>query len=188
MGLFDNGGLLGGASAVADDIGAPATQENDESYPAHYDVDRFDSFGNDSLSQGKAVEIARDEIPAGIARRWGFGSAKHEANQGYAYAVLQNADGEQIHGRLVFVWENATGRETQVVHELDSQDMDTADRYDRDTQPPMPEQTDKNRAERDQSLVLLFEARTDPSTITNNYGIAAGQSECRLPATEYDLS
>lgn len=189
MPLFGGNGVLGAAGGLAEDLGKPVTGDNDgESYPAHYDVARFDEFGNDSLSQGKTVEIARDEIPAGIARRWGYGRAANPANQGYAYGIFQNASGEQIHGKLVFVWENSTGRETQVVHELDTQDMDTADRYDRETQPPMPEQTDKERAEQDQSMVLLFEARTDPSSITNNYGIDSGNSECRLPATEYDVS
>lgn len=182
-----NGGLVNQARALAEDMGQPASGENEESYTHPYDPGTFDSFGTD-LTQGQAVELARDQTPAGIARRWGFGSAKHAANQGYLYGIFNNASGEQIHGKLIFQWENSTGRETQVVHEAYTNDMDTSSRYDRDTQPPMPEQVDKNRADQDESLVVLFEAATDPANITNNYGIDAGASECRLPATEYDVS
>lgn len=192
MGFLDNG-VLGAAGSLADDLGQSPRGGNEESYPAHYNVDRFDSFGG-TLTEGKPVEIARDEIPAGLARRWGYGRAKNPANQGYAYGIFQNSgDGtadseEQIHGKIIFQWENSTGRSTQVVHELDTEDMDTADRYDRDTQPPMPEQVDKNRAEQDQSLVVLFEPTTPAADIANDYAISAEFSECRLPATEYDLS
>lgn len=188
MALFDNGVLGGsGLSDLANDLGKPKESAANDSYPAHYNPSRFDSFGGD-LKQGQAVEIARDTVPAGIERRFGFGSANTPQNQGYQYAVLNNASGEQIHGKLIYMWESSTGRETQVVHEESTRDMDTADRYDRDTQPPLPEQRDKNRASQDESLVVLFEATTDPANITNNYGVDAGASEARLPATEYDVS
>lgn len=188
MALFNNGVLGdGGLADMANDLGKPKESTAKDSYPAHYNPERFDSFGGD-VKQGQAVEIARDTVPAGIERRWGFGKADAPHNQGYQYAVFNNASGEQIHGKLIYTWESSTGRETQVVHEEATQDLDTADRYDRDTQPPLPEQRDKNRAEQDESLVVLFEATTDPANITNNYGIDATESECRLPATEYDVS
>lgn len=182
-------GILGsgGLSDLADDLGKPKESARNDSYPAHYNVQRFDSFGA-TLQEGEAVELARDTIPAGIERRWGFGAAKHSDNQGYQYGVFQNAAGEQIHGKLIYTWESSTGRQTQVVHEESTADMDTTDRYNRDEQPPMPEQRDKNTAEQDESLVVLFEATTPAADITNTYAIDAGTSECRLPATEYDVS
>jgi hypothetical protein len=188
MGLFDDGMLGGGGlQELAGDLGKPQEAARDDSYPAHYNPSRFDSFGGE-LTEGKAVEIARDTVPAGIERRWGFGRAQNPQNQGFQYGIFQNASGEQIQGVLIYQWENSTGRETQVVHEEQTNDMDTADRYDRDTQPPLPEQRDKNRAAQDEALVVLFEATTPAGDITNAYEIDAGASECRLPATEYDVS
>lgn len=196
MALFD-GGLLGGGglASMAEEMGRPASTQKDDGddYPRNYTTDRFDSFGG-ALTHGKPVEIARDMSPAGIARRWGLGSAKQPDNQGFAFGIFQNSgDGtadseEQIHGTLIFQWENSTGRETQVVHEIDTRDIDTADRYDRDQQVPVPEQTDKNKAAQDESLVVLFEAETDPADIVNDYAISQEFSTCRLPATEYDVS
>jgi hypothetical protein len=158
-----------------------------EEYRYNYSPNRFESLGGD-LTQGKPVEVARDTIPAGVERRWGFGSAEFEANQGYAFGQFENADGEQIHGQLIFVWENSTGRETQVVTEVDTRDIDTTDRYNRDMQVPIPEQNNKNKAVQDQSMVVLFEAETDPADITNDYAIDASTSQFRFPATEYDVS
>lgn len=188
-------GILGGGglSDLANDLGKPKESAANDSYPAHYNVQRFDSFGGD-LKQGQAVEVARDTVPAGIERRFGFGKADAPDNQGYQYGIFQNSgDGtadseEQIHGKLIYMWESSTGRETQVIHEESTQDMDTTDRYNRDSQPPLPEQRDKNKAEQDESLVVLFEATTDPADVVNNYAISADFSECRLPATEYDVS
>lgn len=196
MALFGNGILGGGGLAsVAEEMGRPVSTQQDQGddYPRNYTPARFDEFGG-SLTQGKAVEIARDMSPAGIKRRWGLGSAKQPDNQGFAFGVFKNSgDGtadseEQIHGTLIFQWENSTGRETQVVHEIDTRDIDTTDRYNRDMQVPVPEQTDKKKASQDESLVLLFEAETDPADIVNDYAISQEFSTCRLPSTEYDVS
>lgn len=190
MPLFGNGGLLGGASKVAEEMGKPteAADGDAESYRKPFSVGSFDQFGNDSLTQGEEVELARVRTPAGLERRWGFGRADQAENQGYAYGHFNNADGEAIHGRIGLQWENSTGRRTEVTEELDTRDMDTQDRYNRDAQPPVPEAQDKERAEQDEHLIVTFEPETDPADITNNYGVAAGASECRLPATEYDVS
>lgn len=189
MGLLDNG-LLGGAGKLASEMGktTEAASNSGDSYRFPLSVDDFDSFGNDSLTQGEEAEIARLRTPAGLERRWGFGSAEHEANQGYAYGTFQNASGEAIHGKVTLMWENSTGRQTEVTEELASKDMDTADRYNRDAQPPVPEAQDKEKAQQDEYLVVTFTPSTDPAGITNNYGIAAGSSETRLPTTEYDVS
>jgi hypothetical protein len=185
MGLLDNG--LMGISRQAKELGKPQEAAQEESYRNPLGTADFDSFGAD-LQQGEYVELANQVIPAGIERRWGYGSADQPENQGYAYGVFQNSSGEQVHVKLSFEWRNSTGRETQVVEEADSRDMDTADRYDRDTQPPMPERTDKNRATQDEEMVVKAKGLTDPGTITNNYGIDGGSSETRLPTTEYDVS
>jgi hypothetical protein len=188
MGIFD-GGLLGGGgvAGVAEELGKPQDSAQADSYRKPMGVEDFDSFGT-TLTQGKAVELAYWEAPAGIARRFGYGTAMAEANQGYAYGVFQNANGETIHGTVIFKWENSTGRGTQVVDEVDSKDINTTDRYNRDEQVPIPEDTSKKRAEQDERLVVEFEASTDPADITNSYLIDAANSEVRLPTTEYDLS
>lgn len=189
MGLLD-GGLLNMGGGVLDDLGKPQSGDADSvaSYRKPLGVAAFDSFGASSLVQGETREIARQRVPAGLQRRWGFGSAQFEANQGYAYGKLYNADNEQIHGVLSLQWEASTERESQVVEEIDSEDISTPNRYDREQQRPLPEQTDKNKAMQDQYLVIKFTPVTDPGDITNSYSVDAAASELRIPTTEYDVA
>lgn len=184
MGLLDNG-----IAGLASELGVPESSRKDEGdeYRKPLKVGSFDTFGA-TLTEGEQVEIARVESPAGIQRRWGYGRADLPDNQGYAFAQFFNASGEQIHGEISFEWANSTGRETQVVDEVDSEDCDTSDRYNRDQQVPMPERTDKNKATRDQYLVVQFTPDTPAADITNSYEISAAESTVRLPATEYDVS
>jgi len=188
-GLFGGGGLMGGSSPLSD-LGKPESGDSDQltSYRKPLGVSNFDSFGASSLVQGETREIARVRIPAGLQRRWGFGSAEYEANQGYAYGKLKNSSDEQIHGVLTFKWENATGRESQVVEEVDSQDISTPNRYDREQQRPFPEQTDKNKAAQDQFLVIEFTPTTPTGDITNSYAVDSAASELRVPTTEYEVA
>lgn len=181
--------LNNGIAGLAKELGVPESSRKDsgEEYRKPLKVGSFDSFGA-TLQEGEETELARLETPAGIARRWGYGRADLPDNQGYAYGQLANASGEQIHGTLSYEWENSTGRETQVVDELDSEDMDTSNRYNRDEQVPMPERTDKKRAEQDQFLVVKFTPETPAADITNNYEIDAAASDVRWPTTEYDVS
>lgn len=196
MPLFGGGGLLGGAGALADEIGqsSEAAGGSAEAYRKPFTVSRFDEFGAASLSQGDEAELARVRTPAGLERRWGFGAANKPDNQGYAYGHFFNSgDGtadseEQIHGIVSLKWENSTGRRQEVTEELASEDMATADRYNRDEQPPVPEAQGKERAGQDEYLVVTFTPETDPADITNDYAVAADFSEVRLPATEYDVS
>jgi len=187
MGLLDNG-----IAGVARELGVPEStaKENTVSYRKPISPDDFDSFGSDLQSKGEEVEIARYQIPAGIARRWGYGRADVGAgtNQGFLFGKLQNASGEEIDGQVSFKWENATGREVEVTDEAQTQDMSTSNRYDREQQRPFPERTDKKRAVQDQYLVVTFTPSTAASDITNNYGVDKGKSEARWPTTEYDLS
>lgn len=193
MGLL-NGGLLGGN--IAEEIGASTEAANDagDAYRKPLTVNRFDKFGTGTMVQGEPSELARVRTPAGLERRWGYGAANKPENQGYAYGILQNGgDGtvdseEQIHGILSFEWRNSTGRKQEVAEELASEDMDTANRYDREQQPPMPEAQGKERAEQDEYLVVTFTPETDPADVANGYEIVAGFSECRFPTTEYDVS
>lgn len=190
MPLFGGGGGLlggGGLSQVAKEVGKPQDTAAAESYRKPMGVTQFDEFGA-SLVEGKEVELARWKAPAGIARRWGYGTAEAEANQGYAFGQFYNADDEQIQVQLIFKWENSTGRSSQVVDEANSKDMDTTDRYNRDEQIPMPEDTSKRRAVQDEALLVMAEPLTDPANITNDFAIAAANSEVRFPATEYDVS
>lgn len=187
-GLFGGGGLLGGSGGLAGELGIPESTEadNGDPYEAPLTPTRFDDFGA-TLSQGRAVEIARVEIPPETSRRWGFGSAQNEANQGWLFGQFYNANDEQIHGKLIFKWENATGRQSETIAEVDTKDIDTTDRYNRDQQKPMPEATNKNKANAFQYLIVEMEAETDPSTITNDYKVAEANSDARMPTTEYDL-
>lgn len=189
MGLLD-GGILGGASQLANEVGqsSEAAASAGEAYRKPMTVSRFDEFGIASLQQGEEHELARVRTNAGLERRWGFGAADKPDNQGYAYGKFQNGAGEIIHGILSLKWENSTGRSQEVTEELATEDMDTADRYNRDAQPPVPEAQGKEKAEQDEYLVVTFTPETDPADITNSYSIDAGASECRLPTTEYDVS
>lgn len=187
-GLFGGGGLLGGSGGIAEELGVPQSTNDDpaDPYEAPLSPTRFDQFGA-TLSEGRSVEIARVEIPPETERRWGFGTAKNEANQGWLFGQFNNADGEQIHGKLIFKWVNATGRNEQVIAEVDTKDIDTTERYNRDQQKPMPEATDKRKAQAFQYLTVEFEAETPPADITNDYAVDLSQSDGRFPTTEYDL-
>lgn len=184
MALLDNG-----ISGLAKELGVPESSQKDdgEEYRKPLKVGSFDSFGA-TLHEGEQSEIARLESPAGIERRWGYGRADLPDNQGYAYGQFFNSSGEQIHGTISYEWENSTGRETQVVDELDSEDMDTSNRYNRDEQVPMPERTNKKKASRDQCLVVKFTPETPAADITNAYEIDPVESDVRFPTTEYDVS
>lgn len=189
-GLLGNGGLFGAAQGAAEELGMPGSSEADkaETYRKPLGTGTFDSFGATLVDTSTEVELARIESPAEIARRWGYGRADLPDNQAYLYGQLYNADNEQIHGELSFEWENATGRESQVQDEADTQDMNTTDRYDRDKQLPLPERTDKNKATHNQYLVVYFTPSTAESDITNAYAVDAGASEVRWVVTEYDKS
>lgn len=187
MGLLD-GGLTGAADTLTSELGKPSKDAKEgDSYRRPYNVGSFDEFGHD-LTQGKAVEIARNRIPAGLEQRWGYGVAQAQANQGYVWGHFRNSEGESIHGRVVLQWENSTGRESQVVQEFDSRDIDTQDRYNREEQIPLPEAQDKNKASQDEFMTVHFEAETDPSTLTGALEIDPAESEIRIPATEFDIS
>jgi len=187
MGLLD-GGLLSG-DGIAADLGKPtSSDEAAPSYRKPLGVSAFDTFGATGLTQGEERELARIRTPAGLRRRWGFGTAKNDSTLGYAYGKLKNGSGEIIHGVLSLQWRAQTERNSQVVEEIDSQDINTPNRYDREQQRPIPEQTDKNKASQDQYLRITFTPVTDPANITNNYEVVAAESELRIPTTEYDLT
>lgn len=189
MPLFGKGGLLGGVS-LGDELGQSneAATSDAEAYRKPLTVSRFDSFGAASLQEGDETELARVQTPAGLERRWGYGAADKPDNQGYAYGHFKNANDEQIHGIISLKWENSTGRRQEVSEELASEDMATSDRYNRDSQPPVPEAQGKEKAQQDEHLVVTFTPETDPANITNDYAIDASASECRLPVTEYDVT
>jgi hypothetical protein len=191
MGLFDGSGMLGsGGLQNAIETGVPqaSKEEAGESYRQPMAPSDFDQFGASLSQAGEEVELASWEAPPGVARRWGFGRADAPENQGYLYGVLNNGDGEEIEGAISFEWRNATGRETQVVDEAKTSDMNTSDRYNRDKQRPMPEQTDKNRASAFQELVVMFTPETPAADITNDYEIDMASSKARWPTTEYDVA
>jgi len=188
MALLDGGLFGGGLAGMADDLGKPQSGDSaTESFGTPFGVDEFDSFGG-QLVEGQFQEIARYRVPAGTEHRWGFGTAKRPENQGYAFGQLYNANDEQLHGKISLRWENATGRETEVATEVDSKDIDTPNRYDREQQKPIPEQTDKNKARQDQYLVVEFKASTPAADIINDYEVDAAASDVRIPTTEYDVA
>lgn len=190
MALFDNG-----IAGLARELGKPRASVGDagDEYRKPLNPSSFDEFGA-TLIEGEQIELARLRSPAGIKRQWGFGSAEFEANQAYFYGQLYNSgDGtadseEQIHGEVTYMWEGATGRESQVVEELDTRDMDTTNRYDRDEQIPVPEQSNKEYAQQDEYLVVKFKPTTPAADIVNDYAISADFSDVRWVTTEYDTS
>lgn len=193
MPLFGNGGGLlgsGGISQMAREAGVPEESKrgNTESYRVPMSPDDFDSFGATLQAAGEEVELAAWESAPGVARRWGYGRADLAENQGYLYGQLNNADGEQIHGTLSYEWRNTTGRKTEVNDEAKTEDMDTASRYDRESQRPYPEDTGKKRADPFEELVVKFVPSTPAADIANDYAIDRATSEARWPTTEYDLT
>lgn len=194
MGIFDGSGILGGSSGglrqLATEAGVPEQNKSSagESYRVPMSPDDFDSFGASLQSAGETVELASWESSPGTARRWGFGRADLDANQGYLYGKMMNGDDEIIHGTITFSWRNATGRQTEVNDEAKTTDMNTSNRYDREQQRPYPEDTGKKRAGPFQELVVEFTPSTPAADITNNYAIKQVNSEARWPTTEYDLT
>jgi len=179
MGLLD-GGLMNLGGNLADELGKSSSAAGSDTYGKPFAPETFDTFGG-PVRAGKEVEIGRYRAPAGTEVRWGEGTAKNATNQGFAWAQIRDDTDIPVYGRLIFKWANSTGRSTRVVEEIDSADIDTADRYNRDKQKPFPEKTDKPAAEQDQFLVLTFVADADAT-------ISEANTSCRFPATEYDVS
>ena len=179
MGLLD-GGLMGLGDQLADDLGKPKEAAEAETYEKPFSPSTFDEFGG-PVRAGREVEVARYRAPAGTEVRWGSGRAKNSDNQGYAWAQPRNEEDEPITGLWIFKWENSTGRRERVINEIQAEDIDTEDRYNRDRQKPFPEARDKPKAEQDQFLTVTFVAEEDGE-------IDADNTSCRFPATEYDVA
>ncbi len=173
MGL---GNIFGGGG-VDQVLGQSSESAGRKSFSRDFNIDNFDSFGG-SVTSGKYVEIARFRVPADTEYRWGYGAAANPTNQGYIYVDLQDGT-DQVDGTIRFKIESATGRQSEVIADKDTQKLD-ASKTDRDQQIPLPEQSGVT-ATQDAFLVVEVNANSD----TN---VQSGSSEVILPVTEFDLS
>ena len=171
-----NGGVAG---QLADTLGQDPDSASRNSFNRDFNVGNFDSFGGD-VTDSKYVEIARFRVPSSTEYAWGYGSANAPENQGYLYVDLRDDTDSAIEGTFRLELASATGRDTTVVADFDTEKLD-ASKTDRTQQVPLPEQVSDPLASEDSFLVIKF----NPNAAGN---VDETNSEVIVPVTEYDLS
>jgi len=174
--MFNLGGPV---SNLAETLGQDAGSAERNSFNRDFNTSNFDSFGGD-VTDGKYVEVARFRVPSSTEYAWGYGSAAAPENQGYLYVDLRDGSDSEIEGTFRLELASATGRETTVVADFDTEKLD-ASKTDRTQQVPLPEQVSDPLASEDSFLVVKFQP-TAAGTVSET------NSEVIVPVTEYDLS
>jgi len=168
----------GVANSIADTLGQDPGSASANSFNRDFNVGNFDSFGGD-VTAGKFTEIARFKVPSSTEYSFGYGRASAPDNQGYLYCDLQNDTPDPVEGTLRLELQSATGRESTVVADFDTEKLD-ASKTDRTQQVPLPEQVSDPVATEDSFLVVKMDAQANDS-------VDSAESEIILPVTEYDL-
>lgn len=171
----------GVANSIADTLGQDPESAGRNSFNRDFNVSNFDSFGGD-VTPSKFTEIARFRVPSSTEYAFGYGRASAPDNQGYLYVDLQSATPNPVEGTFRLELQSATGRDTTVVADFDSEKLD-ASKTDRTQQVPLPEQVSDPVATEDSFLVIKFEANSD----NTDQSIDSAESEIIVPVTEYDL-
>lgn len=170
--------------ALGDITGQPNSSANRNAFSRELNVGDFDSFGG-SVTDGKYVEIFRLQVPADTEWSWGYGSAKNPENQGYLYVDLMDNSSTPVavDGQLRFVIESSTGRNTEVVKDIDTERLDQS-KTNRQQMVPFPEQVQSSLATQDAYLV----GKLDPVSSNDGDTVSGANSDVIIPASEYDLS
>lgn len=177
-------GLGGSVSeAVGDVVGRPNdTGSAGEPFPRKFNADDFDGaeFGG-TMQAGQFNRVGTYTVPAGTEVSWGSGKASNEANQGYMYVFLKDADGNEVVGTLRIAQTTPTERETVVVGDYDSDELHGS-KSNREQKQPLPEQVDKPIVEKQSKLIVEFKP-SGSSSVT----IDSTETDFSVPWTEYDL-
>jgi len=146
----------------------PTRAELDESHFSIADE------GTKDIQAGEENTIGEFTVPAQETYRWGYGRTD-SINQGYAYADIRNEDDEEVHGDFWFVQIDATGDNRMVVERVNVDSL-RGDKYDKELQLPLPEQTNYPEVGENSRLRLVFVPREDETVDYDN-------SEVRLPTS-----
>lgn len=170
---------LGGSIPSINEVTGATDDSNAPSFSRDFNIGDFDSFGGD-VTEGKFVEIARFKVPADTEYSFGYGAARNPENQGYIYIDLQNGTPGAVEGTLRLKVESSTGRNAEVVKDLDTETLD-ATKTNREEKVPLPEQVDSPVATQDAYLVMELNPSNDDT-------IDQTESDIIVPITEYDFS
>lgn len=178
--------ILNQAKDTVDDVtGQPNDGSNSfRRYLREKHVGYPNPTGTVDASAGDFTKVGEFVVPAQERYRWGFGSAKHEANQGYLYVDLQHdtdGDGtyEPVDGSIRIQQRDAQERRIETAEELELSTL-SASKSDRAKQVPFPEHRDLQKVGRDSKLVIAIDPDSD---VTVDWS----QSDVILPTTVYPV-
>lgn len=183
MGLFDS--IQSGKGIVSEISGQPEPSRDGVPFRTFVTLeDHNDGQSNagGTCQPGTFTPIVRMTVPAGVKYAWGSGAAKHEANQGYIYVLLQDGTPSEVVGTLRIKQESQTGRNQRVVADLDSESLH-GNKSNRTQQQPFPEQEQVPFVTQDSHLVVEFRPDSDTAETVD-----PANTELKIPATEYDLT
>lgn len=183
MGLLDR---LQSGSGIIDEVSGKAEGGRDgtpfSTFVTLESHDEGKAEAGGTCQPGTYTPIVNMTVPAGVKYAWGSGAARHEANQGYIYVMLQDGTPEEVVGTLRVEQTSQTGRESRVVADLDSESLH-GDKSNRTQQQPFPEQAQVPFVTRDSHMVVSFKPDSDAAVTVD-----PANTELKIPATEYDLT
>lgn len=174
-------GLMGGSSGLGDVLGSSPDAATGGAFERNFKNSNFDNGVEGDVVDTDFRTIASYEVPAGTEIRFGSGSAKNEANQGYLYVFIKDSTPAEIEGTLRLAYATTTGRGTVVVQDFNAENLHGS-KSDRALKVPLPEQVDKRKIEENERLLVQFQTDSGTATVDNT------ETEVDIPVTEYDLT
>lgn len=181
MGVFDNLGNAGMGDEISRVLGTSKDAAGGQAFQRSFKNGDFDDGVGGDVEATQFRTIASYQVPAGTELAWGYGSATNEANQGYIYALTQNATPAEVTGTLRLAYASTTQRGIEVVWDGNEEELH-GDKSDRSMKKPLPEQVQKPVQQQDEYLLVQF--KTDGGADT----IDGANTDLAIPVTEYDLT
>lgn len=174
--MLSGGGLQQTAQEVVSEVTGQPQDQQSGSFNKRLTESDLITDGT-TLSDGEFTKTGDFVVPAQERYRWGFGAAKHEANQGYLYVDLQTSSPSAIDGLLRVQQRDAQEREIVTVYEERTNVLDGS-QTDRTQQQAFPEQRDYPKVGRDSKLNLSMDPDSDDS-------VSQSDSTVLAPVTVY---
>lgn len=175
-------GILGGAKDAIDAVtGEPSAAGDGQKFrrllkPLHLTDDA--TADTVSLTSDDYNVVGEFIVPPQERYRWGWGSAEHERNQGYAFIDARDGVPANLDGSIRLEQRDHHSRVTKVVFEEDMEPL-RASKTDRTIMVPLPEQMDYDKVGHNSKLILT--AQLDSGTGTFDWS----NSDVLIPTAVY---